>query len=103
MSVKVWEKKTITVPGEFRHNVSLGATEEFLDINKIPDGLKTIAVKSAKALNLQVAGVDIAISKDGQRYHLIEVNRGPGFTYDDVLSPEMDEMAKFLEEEAKKE
>jgi glutathione synthase/RimK-type ligase-like ATP-grasp enzyme len=32
--VGVWEKKILTVEGEFRHNVSLGAKEEFLPLNK---------------------------------------------------------------------
>jgi len=99
---RVWEVKTMTVKGVFRHNVSLGATEEFLDINAIPEDLKNLAVKSAKALNLQVAGVDIAINKSTIGYHLIEVNRGPGFTYNDISSPEMEEMAKFLLEESNK-
>lgn len=101
-NARVWEIKTATVQGEFRHNVSLGATEEFLDINAIPEELKKLAEKSANALDLQVAGVDIAINKSTIGYHLIEVNRGPGFTYDDVNSPEMDEMAKYLLDEAGK-
>jgi glutathione synthase/RimK-type ligase-like ATP-grasp enzyme len=100
--VRVWEKKVVTAPGEFRHNVSLGATEEFLAIKKIPQELKELAIKSAKSLGLQVAGVDISIEKQGLGYHLIEVNRGPGFTYDDKLSTEMDELAKFLDREANK-
>lgn len=95
--VGVWEKKIVTVSGEFRHNVSLGAKEEFLDIDEIPSSLEDIAVAAAKALNLQIAGVDVAMDKTTGKYILIEVNRGPGFTYDTKISPEITNIAKFLE------
>ncbi len=98
--VGVWEKKILTVEGEFRHNVSLGATEEFLPLEKIPEELATIATDAARKLNLQIAGVDIAEDKLTGKYYLIEVNRGPGFTYDTEVSPEMDQIARFLREEA---
>jgi len=98
--VGVWEKKIVTTEGEFRHNVSLGATEEFLKIKDIPKRLEKIAVDGAKALNVQIAGVDIAPDKITGEYYLIEINRGPGFTYDPSISPEMDELAKYLGEES---
>jgi len=80
----------------------LGAREEFLDIEKIPDDLAKIAEDAAIKLNLQIAGVDVAADKNTGKYYLIEVNRGPGFTYDTEVSPEMDEIAKFLKEETEK-
>lgn len=98
--VGVWEKKILTVEGEFRHNVSLGAREEFLPLEEIPEDLAKIATDAAIKLNLQIAGVDIAKDKITGKYYLIEVNRGPGFTYDTEVSPEMDQIAKFLREEA---
>jgi glutathione synthase/RimK-type ligase-like ATP-grasp enzyme len=98
--VGVWEKKIVTVKGEFRHNVSLGATEEFLKIKDIPKDLEKIAVDGAKALNVQIAGVDIATEKNTGKYCLIEINRGPGFTYDTDISPEMDELANYLGKES---
>jgi glutathione synthase/RimK-type ligase-like ATP-grasp enzyme len=98
--VGVWEKKIVTTKGEFRHNVSLGASEEFLKINDIPDNLEKIAVNGAAALNVQIAGVDIATDKTTGEYYLIEINRGPGFTYDTKISPEMDELAKYFGKEA---
>ena len=99
--VGVWEKKIVTVKDEFRHNVSLGATEEFLKIRDLPPKLEKIAVDGAKALNVQIAGVDIATDKATGECYLIEINRGPGFTYDTNISPEMDELTKYLEEEVK--
>ena len=98
--VGVWEKKIISVEGEFRHNVSLGATEEFLKIGDIPADLEKIAVKGSNALNVQIAGVDIATDKNTGEYYLIEINRGPGFTYDTTISPEMDQLAKYLKKES---
>jgi glutathione synthase/RimK-type ligase-like ATP-grasp enzyme len=100
--VGVWEKKILTVEGEFRHNVSLGAREEFLELDKIPSDLAKIATDAAIKLNLQIAGVDIAVDKSTGKYHLIEVNRGPGFTYDTNVSPEMDQVADFLKGETEK-
>jgi len=98
--IGVWEKKIVTVKGEFRHNVSLGASEEFLKVGDLSSKLEKIAVSGTKALNVQIAGVDIATDKIAGQYRLIEINRGPGFTYDTKISPEMDELAKYLGKEA---
>jgi glutathione synthase/RimK-type ligase-like ATP-grasp enzyme len=92
----VWEKKIITKEGEFRHNIALGAKEQFLPIKKIPQEISRIAVKGARVLGLEIAGVDIATEKGTKKIFLVEVNRGPGITYDTKISPELEEIAKFL-------
>ena len=94
--VRVWERKTVTDPAEFRHNIALGASEEFLDIKDIPPEFEKIAVSAAKALKLEVAGVDIAVERGTGKLFLIEVNRGPGITYDMNVSPELAEIAEYL-------
>ncbi len=94
--VGVWEEKIQNDPEEFRHNISQGAEEEFLDLNKIPKEMADIATTGSSALNLQMAGVDLAIEKGTNKPYLIEINRGPGLTYDTNISPEIDEIAKFL-------
>lgn len=99
-SVRVWEEKIVTKKGEFRHNIALGAREKFLKIGEIPASLAGVAVSAAKALGLQVAGVDIATEKGTGKIFLIEVNRGPGLTYDTAVSPELPEIAKFLDRES---
>jgi len=99
---RVWERKIITVKGEFRHNIALGGEEEFLPIAKIPENIAGVAIKAAEVLNLQIAGVDLAIQKKTNNVFLVEVNRGPGITYDKNISPEIDEMAKFLAESVRK-
>lgn len=80
----------ITKKGEFRHNASLGATYEYLNLKDVPKEMIDIAVKAAKAVNLQVAGVDIGITDKG-KYYLLEVNRGPGFA-----EREIEELSVFF-------
>lgn len=98
----VWEEKIRTDPDEFRSNIALGAQEKFLDIKKIPPKIKEIAVKSAKVANLQVAGIDILVETKTKKIWVLEVNRGPGFTYDSKTSPELKSLASFFKQELKK-
>lgn len=100
--VRVWEKKIITSPREFRHNIAIGAEEEFLPIAKIPKEVSAVAVSASQILGLQIAGVDVAKERGTNRVWLVEVNRGPGFTYDTKISPEIHELADFLAEETNK-
>ncbi len=60
-------------PGEFRANLHMGGTAQIV---KITATEKELAIKAAKALGLQVAGVDIIRSKSGPL--LLEVNSSPG-------------------------
>jgi D-alanine-D-alanine ligase-like ATP-grasp enzyme len=90
-----FERKIRTVKGEFRSNVALGAREEFIDIAKTPVEIKEIAVKACKILNIQIGGVDILVEKEGRPW-LLEVNRGPGLTYDPKISPELASLAKYF-------
>ncbi len=59
--------------GEFRSNIHLGGTAARVRITKEE---RRMAIKAAKILNLQVAGVDIIRSKKGPL--LLEVNSSPG-------------------------
>ncbi|MFC1625127.1 RimK family alpha-L-glutamate ligase [Patescibacteria group bacterium] len=90
-----YERKIRTDKEEFRSNVALGAKEEFLDIDKIEPEVKKIAIDACKALNIQVGGVDILVDKNGKSW-LLEVNRGPGLTYDSKVSPELSGLTKYL-------
>ena len=96
-----FEKKLEISAKEFRHNVGLGSKEEFIDISKIPEKMKQIAIKAAKVLDIQIAGVDILVDEKGKMW-LLEVNRGPGLTYDPQISPELDSLASFFNQELKK-
>lgn len=94
--VGVYEEKISDNVNEFRNNVALGAREVFFDKAEIPNEIRDISIKSAESLNLQIAGVDIVVDKKGDIY-ILEVNRGPGLTYDNNLSPEFREIADFFE------
>lgn len=69
---------------------------EFIDSGKLGE-LNKIAVKSAKTLNLEIAGVDMAIEKGTKKPWIVEVNRGPGICYDTNSSPELYAFANYLE------
>ncbi len=97
--VAVAEKKIRTDPSEFRSNVALGAREEFLDVSRLSDDLKSMAILAAKTLKIQTAGVDVLVERGTGKNWLLEVNRGPGLTYDTKISPEIDELAKFFKRE----
>jgi glutathione synthase/RimK-type ligase-like ATP-grasp enzyme len=90
-----YERKTSTDPNEFRNNVSLGASEEFINMSEISEAVKYVSLKASKVLNIQVGGVDVVIDTQGKIW-LLEVNRGPGFTYNSDKSPEMDSVADYF-------
>jgi len=96
-----YESKKSTDPDEFRNNVCLGAKENFIDIDKIADDVKSISIKSAKTLGIEIAGVDIVIDDCGKVW-VLEVNRGPGFTYKSKKSSEVLNIANFFVKELEK-
>jgi ribosomal protein S6--L-glutamate ligase len=83
--------------GEFRSNIHRGGTGVPYELNE--EEAET-AVKSAKALGLHIAGVDMLISKKGPL--IMEVNSSPGLegiektTSKDIAS----EIIRFIEENA---
>lgn len=71
-------EKRIRKSGEFRNSAFLGAKEIFLNIPDIPSEVQDHALRSAKALNLDWAGVDIVVDKTTNKSYVLEVNRRPG-------------------------
>ena len=61
--------------GDWRTNVSRGATTEPVDIS---ESLRSVAIQAAKAVGAEFAGVDILEGRDGNRY-VLEVNAVPGW------------------------
>lgn len=94
-TIGAFEKKTPTVKGEFRGNVALGAKEEFYEPDSIPDDYKAICLKAARVVGIQIAGVDLLVDNSDKPW-VLEVNRGPGFTYDDPASPEIKNLANYF-------
>ncbi len=72
---------------------------EFVNLEDISSPLREVAIKAAKVLDTEIAGVDVCIEKETGKEIVIEVNRGPGFEYDTVISPEINEVSKFLKRE----
>ncbi len=60
-------------PGEFRSNLHRGGTPEVV---KLSPKQRAMAVRAAKAMELNVAGVDLINSRDGPM--VLEVNSSPG-------------------------
>lgn len=68
----------------------------FLKLGLVCDSTIKIALKSAKTLNLDIAGVDIAVQKETGKCFLIEVNKGPGIVPDAKTSPELKAFSDYL-------
>jgi len=59
--------------GEFRANIHLGATAKAIDVTPEESAL---AIKAAKVIGLEIAGVDMVRSSSGPK--ILEVNSSPG-------------------------
>ncbi len=59
---------------QFKANVALGGTAEYREVD---EDMAEIAVQSAKAVGLDIAGVDLLLDDDG--YKVCEVNSSPSF------------------------
>jgi len=92
----VYYQKIRTDPNEFRANTDLGAEERYLPVSQAPRQMKKMAIKAARVLNYEAAGVDFLVDKKTKKTWILEVNRGPGFTYDLKASPELPTLASFL-------
>jgi len=80
------------VEGDFRSNIALGAKSEQVELTS---ELKKLAVNATKAMDYDVAGVDI-IEKDGELM-VLEVNSGPqwqGFKKATGINP-ADEIVRY--------
>ncbi len=63
---------------EFRNNFSTGGKVE---VAEIPDNIKKLAVRAAKACGILVAGVDVVLREgDWNKPVIWEVNKGPQFS-----------------------
>lgn len=71
-------KRSSTREAEFRNNFSTGGRVE---VAEIPDNIKKLAVKAAKACGILVAGVDVVLREgDWNKPVIWEVNKGPQFS-----------------------
>ena len=68
----------------------------FLKLDTVCDKINKIALRSASVLNLDIAGVDVAIEKNTNKNFIIEVNKGPGIVPDAKTSPELMAFSDYL-------
>lgn len=71
---KVYAMRRIPPAGDFRANFSIGGTVELFDLK---EEYKELARKGAKAVGLDIAGVDLLI-KENDDAVILEVNHTPG-------------------------
>ena len=88
------QKMTRDLSG-FRAKIDYDLEEKYLNVNAIPISVRNTAVKAARVLDIQIAGIDVLLDQNNE-WKLLEVNRGPAFTQDADISPEMKEVAKYL-------
>lgn len=75
--------------------------KEFFPIEKIPLKIKQLAIKAAKRVSFEIAGVDILQDKETGQYFLTEVNRVPAIAIDYPGDPELLALSKFFEKKLK--
>ena len=76
--------------------VDVNEPSVFLNLNSVCNTTNKIALKAAKTLNLDIAGVDLAVEKGTNKKYLIEVNKGPGIVPDAKTSPELKAFSDYL-------
>ncbi|AKT42819.1 ATP-grasp domain-containing protein [Chondromyces crocatus] len=65
--------RRVAKPGEFRSNLHRGGTGDGV---RLPRTYRSVAIRAAKAMGLEVAGVDMLESKSGPK--ILEINSSPG-------------------------
>jgi RimK family alpha-L-glutamate ligase len=91
----------VAPPGQWKTNVARGGAPKRID--KLDPEAEEIAIKAAKVLQCDIAGVDIAYANG--RYYVFEVNSQPGWRGLQSVFPEIDialEIAKYIVEKVKK-
>jgi len=86
-------EKSYPKDGEHRNNACNGAREVFVEIDEVPEHIRELVVKSAKALGLSWCRVDILEDKKSGIPYVLEINRFPGIT---SKSAEVDGASAFL-------
>jgi len=73
----IYSIKRITASkSEFRNNVSLGGSQEFIDLSKEAESL---ANKACKAMGFGITGVDLIQHSKTGKWYVMEINAAPQF------------------------
>ena len=70
--------KRIPVPGNYKANISQGATAKAVDLGKCHE-IVEIAERLSKLTKIEIAGVDIVLDKETGKPYILEINPGPQF------------------------
>lgn len=89
--------KRVGKDGSVVNNTSAGGASDFLDVSEIPELIKSLAVRAAKACEHAIAGVDVMVSKDGQAM-VLEVNQGSQIVTGHFVEEKAEAFASFLRE-----
>ena len=71
--------KRNSVGEDFRTNASIKEDCEGVEVSELPEGMAEIAVKSANAVSLEIAGIDLAVDVDTKEIYVYEVNGNMNF------------------------
>ncbi|MDP3917880.1 MAG: hypothetical protein Q8Q30_01745 [Candidatus Woesebacteria bacterium] len=102
--VLIMGEKIMVLEQKFKRNynnlkveyLDLTGPSVFLNLDSTTQKANQIALKSAKLLGLDVAGVDLAIEKGTHKNYIIEVNKGPGIEPNSRTSPELKAFSDYL-------
>ncbi len=75
---------------------SLSGPSIFLGLDCATQNVNNVALRSAKILGLDIAGVDMAYEKNTKKFYVIEVNKSPGFESNPKTSPELMAFSDYL-------
>ncbi|HSX18444.1 MAG TPA: RimK/LysX family protein [Candidatus Saccharimonadales bacterium] len=70
-----------------------------IDIQDLESSVKEIVVKSAKAMNRQIAGVDLIQDKKDNSWYILEVNNGPQLRTGSFTEEKQKGLAKFIDQQ----
>jgi RimK family alpha-L-glutamate ligase len=79
------------------NNLSSGGNFKKIEIDSLPISVRQQAIKAAKLLNRQVAGVDMIKDKDSDQWYCLEVNENPQISSGVLLEAKQKVFASFLE------
>ncbi|HZP55484.1 MAG TPA: RimK family alpha-L-glutamate ligase [Candidatus Saccharimonadales bacterium] len=92
------KRQSINLEEEFRSNIHQGGEGTAV---KLTDDERKVAVKAAKAMGLNIAGVDLIRSKRGPL--VLEVNSSPGFAIEDMTGRNVAApIIEYVEQNAKR-
>ncbi len=80
--------KRIPQEGNFRANISQGGTMAAVTDATERSAITTLALRAARAMRLDVCGIDIIKHSETGQYYLIESNSNPGMKDTDTVSGE---------------